>query len=197
MEYLIGRGLSFLVMPDPRPVGAEETARSHGLSPDELVRTEVIVSVAGPALMIVPATEYLDLELAQRALGDPGARPATHAELRALAPGCDIGAVPPLSLWLLAPMYVDPRVVERDQLVFPAGRTNILMCVQREELFRDDPYVVVPLTRASSVPPAPLPPSRRAILEAEDLPPVHMAQSQRGGDATGPGVVARGLPRVS
>lgn len=179
MAYLVGRGISFLVLPDPSSVSTEDVARVHGLDPEELVRTEVVIGRHGHALLLVPATRYLDLELAQRAVGDPGARPATHAELRAFAPSCDIGAIPPLSLHLRAPLYVDPAVASRAQLIFAAGRTNILLCVEREELLRDDPYVVVPLTRESSEPPTLTPPSRRAILSDEVLVPVHLAHEKQ------------------
>jgi prolyl-tRNA editing enzyme YbaK/EbsC (Cys-tRNA(Pro) deacylase) len=178
MDYLIGRGLSFLVLPDPSSVTADEAARAHRMEIDELVRTEVVLGKNGPCLLVVPATRYLDLALAQRALGDPTARPATHAEIRAFAPGCDIGAVPPLSLWLRAPMYVDPVVADREQLVFPAARANVLVCVQREELFRDDPYVVVALTRESFVPDPAIAPSRRSLLSDAELLPVHLAQQE-------------------
>lgn len=179
MAYLVGRGISFLVLPDPTSAGTEETARVHGLDPEELVRTEVVIGRHGHALLLVPATRSLDLELAQRAVGDPRARPATHAELHAFAPSCDIGAIPPLSLHLRAPLYVDPAVADRTQLIFAAGRANVLVCVEREELFRDDPYVAVPLTRESSEPPNPTPPSRRAILSDEALVPAHLAEQER------------------
>jgi len=129
--------------------------------------------------MVVPAARYLYLELAQKALQDPGARFATHAEIRSLAPGCDIGAVPPLSLFLLAPMFVDPAVADLRQIVFPAGRNNVLVCMEREHLFRDDPYVVVALTRESYVPEPLVARSRRPVLsDDEDLVPVHLAEQQ-------------------
>jgi Ala-tRNA(Pro) deacylase len=178
--YLVDRGISFLVLPDPSSAGTEEAARAHGLVPDELVRTEVVIGKHGHALLLVPATRYLDLELARRALGDPDARPATHAELRTFAPGCEIGAIPPLSLYLRAPLYVDPAVADRGQLVFAAGRRRVLICVEREELFRDDPYVVVPLTGGSAEPPSPTPPSRRALLADDSLVPVHLQDDEAG-----------------
>jgi prolyl-tRNA editing enzyme YbaK/EbsC (Cys-tRNA(Pro) deacylase) len=128
--------------------------------------------------MVVPADRYLDLDLAQRALQDPGARSATHTEIRALAPSCDIGAVPPSSLFVLAPMFVDPAVADRTQVVFPAGRNNVLVCMEREDLFRDDPYVVVALTRESYVPEPLVAPSRRPVLSDQELVPVHLSDQR-------------------
>ena len=180
LDYLLGRGLPFLVLPSPDSVSAKEAAAAHDVDPRDVVRTEVIVGRVGLSLLVVPAGRYLDLELAQKALQDAGARFATHAEIRALAPGCDIGAIPPLSLFVLAPMFVDPAVAELQQVVFPAGRNNILVCMQRQHLFRDDPYVVVALTRESYVPEPLVAPSRRPVLSDDELLPVHLAE--RKGD---------------
>lgn len=177
ISYLLGRGVAFLVLPHAGAVTPADAARAHGVDLSEVVRTEVMTGAAGPCLMVVPNPRYLDLELAQKALRDPTARPATHAEIRALAPTCDIGAVPPLSLFLMAPMYVDPAVADRTQLVFPAGRASVLVVVQRAELLRDDPYVVAPLTRESSIPEPAIAPSRRQILSDEGLLPVHLSAS--------------------
>lgn len=181
IDYLVGRGIAFLVFPHPAAVTVSDTARAHGMDPGELVRTEVVMGEAGPALMVVPNARYLDLELVCTALRDPEARQATHSEVRSLAPSCDIGAVPPLSLYVMAPMYVDPAVADREQLVFAGGRVTTIVIVQRADLLRDDPYVIAPLTRESAVPEPALSPSRRQILSDETLTPVHLA-----GDA-GPG----------
>jgi len=178
LDYLLGRGRPFLVLPQPGAATVRESAAAHGIDLAEVIRTEVVMGSTGPALMLVPATRYLDLELARRAVNDPSARLATHAEIRSFAPGSDLGAVPPMSLLLRAPMYVDPAIAEMTQVLFPAGRYGVLVCMEHEDLFGDDPYVVVPLTRDSAVP-APTPsPSRRAMLADEDLVPVHVLEEQ-------------------
>lgn len=179
VEYLQGRGAPFLVLPCPEARRIEETAEMHGIAPAELVRTEVVIARSGPTLMVVPAGRFLDLEVAQKVLQDPGARPATHGELRSFAQDCDVNGIPPLSLYLLAPMVVDPAVADLPQLVFAAGRPSLLVCMQREDLFADDPFVVAPLTRESYVPEPLIAPSRRPVLTDEDLLPVHLAEHQR------------------
>lgn len=186
LTYLVGRGIPFLVLPDPTSGTVDQAARAHGIDPEELVRTEVVIGRHGPALLLVPATRYLDLGLAQRAIDDPAARPATHLELRAIAPSCDVGAIPPLSRHLQAPLYVDPAVADRRQLVFAAGRVQVLVCVEREVLFRDAPYVVAPLAGESSgprpptSPPPPAAPSRRTVLSDDSLLPVHLLANGDG-----------------
>ena len=44
------------------------------------------------------------------------------------------------------PTFVDREVADREQVVFPAGKPGTLVCLQTEELFRDDPVVITSLT---------------------------------------------------
>jgi prolyl-tRNA editing enzyme YbaK/EbsC (Cys-tRNA(Pro) deacylase) len=185
LEYLVSRAAPFLVLPFPGGATPGEAASAHGIGPDELVRVELVVGVAGNALMVVPSDRALEPGLAQEALRDPSARPAIEDEVRAAAPGCLSGTLPPLSRYIGAPMFVDPAVADLPQVVFAAGTPSVLVCMQREDLFRDDPYAVVPLTAASSSPEHLLAPSRRAILAGDtDLVPVHVEeQRRRSGEA--------------
>ena len=56
---------------------------------------------------------------------------------------------PPLGLFLLMPTFIDREVADREQVVFPAGKPGTLVCLQTEELFRDDPVVITALTAES------------------------------------------------
>ena len=119
----------------------------------ELVRTEVVTGAAGAALMVVPNDRYLDLApgRARRcAIRRRGSRPTPRSARS--RPAATSARCRPLSLYVMAPMYVDPAIADRPQLLFPAGRSDAIVAVQRAELLRDDPYVVAPLTRESAVP---------------------------------------------
>ena len=50
---------------------------------------------------------------------------------------------------LLAPMYADPAVAERDQIVFAAGRQDVSVRMSTSDLFGSDPVVITPLTAES------------------------------------------------
>jgi hypothetical protein len=81
--------------------------------------------------------------------------------------------VPPLGLWLQAPMFVDPVVAGLSQVVFAAGRPSLLVCMQRDAVFGRDAYVVVPLTQESRVSEDDRSPRRPFDQE---LPPVHLVE---------------------
>ena len=182
IDYLLGRGTPFLVLPLPEARSPEETAAAHAVSTDELVRTIALRFRHGFAIAVVPWTRPLDLDLARAALDDPKARTAEPAEIEGLATGCRPDALPPLGLWLQAPMFVDVAVGRLQQVVFAAGRASTLVCMQRTELFRDDPYAVAVLTRASRAEASAAgiaSEHTKRVLTEEDLLPVHVVEQRR------------------
>lgn len=178
VDHLLGKGTPFLALPAPAALTPSEVARRHGLDPSELVWTEVVMTVDGPVAMAIGAGRSLDLERARTAVGDPSARLATHDEVRAFARGSEVGAVPPLSRFLDAPVFVDTPIAALEHVVFPAGVVSVLVCVVREDLFAVEPVRVAPLSRqAEPVLAAELSviaPTRRAAFTGEPLVPFHL-----------------------
>jgi Ala-tRNA(Pro) deacylase len=147
IPYLQGRGVVFTVIPRNAAAGDVQAA-----APDELVaKTVVAISSLGPALLVIPASRALDADLVLEALGDPETHLATDRELEIEFPDYEPGALPPLSMLLLAPMYVDPSVVERDEIVFAAGRNDVAVKMATRDLIGNDPVVIAPLTSESRI----------------------------------------------
>jgi Ala-tRNA(Pro) deacylase len=149
LDYLQGRGVMFTVIPHQKTATAAGEAHTMGVSEDEVVKTVVVIANYGPALMVIPASRKLDLELVADITKDPQARLATERELERTFPDYELGALPPLSMMLLAPMYVDPAVAERDRVVFAAGRQDVSVRMATSDLFGTDPVVITPLTTES------------------------------------------------
>lgn len=147
LDYLQGRGAEFTVIPHPKTAVGE--AQTLHLPEDEVVKTLVVIANYGPALMVVPASRVLDMEAAAAATADPQVRLATERELERQFPDYALGALPPLSMLLLAPMYVDPTVAERETIVFAAGRQDVSIRMTTSALFGTDPVVITPLTAES------------------------------------------------
>jgi Ala-tRNA(Pro) deacylase len=151
LEYLQGRGHVFTVIPIRRGDDADAATHASHLSADVFVKTVVVIANYGPALLVIPAARELDLGLVAEAVGDANARLATEGELARQFPDYEVGALPPLSMLLLVPMYVDPAVVERRDVVFAAGRKDVSIKMATRDLFGNDPVVVTPLTAESRV----------------------------------------------
>jgi Ala-tRNA(Pro) deacylase len=148
MDYLQGRGVTFVVI--PHEDGAPDNIGPTTFSADDVVKTVVLVTTLGHALCLIPDDRELELDLARAALRDAQARPATAAELERSFPDYEPGAVPPLGLFFLAPMYVDPAVIIKTSVVFRAGRHSVSIAMSTKALFRDDPIVISPLTRETA-----------------------------------------------
>jgi Ala-tRNA(Pro) deacylase len=149
LDYLQGRGATFTVIPHPKVSTAEGEAHATHVDGDLVAKTVVLIANFGTAIAVVPASRRLDMELAGAAVGDPNARLATERELEQQFPDYELGALPPLSMLLLAPMYVDPAVLEQDEIVFAAGRQDVSVRMSTTDLFGKDPVVIVPLTAES------------------------------------------------
>jgi Ala-tRNA(Pro) deacylase len=148
-DYLQGRGVTFTVIPHPK---APTRGVTHVDVPEELVaKTVVVMAGFGPALMVIPASRELDLDLAAGTVGDPNVRLATERELADRFPDYEPGALPPLAMLLLAPMYVDPAISGREEIVFAAGRQDVWIRMTTSDLFGTDPVVITPLTHESRV----------------------------------------------
>jgi Ala-tRNA(Pro) deacylase len=142
LDYLQGRGVVFTVI--PRGAATDEV---RAAAPDELVaQTIVVMANYGPSLLVIPAGRELDMELVAQAVGDATVRLATDRELEGRFPDYEPGALPPLSMLLLAPMYVDPAVMENDEIVFAAGRADLAIKMSTRDLFGNDPVGIAPLT---------------------------------------------------
>jgi len=151
LEYLQGRGQVFTVIPHPRTPIAQGNARASHVPAELVVKTLVAIGQDGLAVLVIPASRRLALELLPETLGDPNARLATERELERQFPDYELGTVPPLSMLLLAPLYVDPAVVERSEIVFSAGRRDVSIKMATRDLFGNDPVVITPLTDESRV----------------------------------------------
>ncbi len=188
LHHLLAQRSPFVVLPAPDARSPREAAAQHGVDVAELVRTEVIMTSGGPVAVVIGAGDTFDLAAARGAVRDANARLATAAEIRAVADDCEPGSLPPLSHYLIVPVYVDASVGALEQIVFPAGRPSVLVCMRRADLFLAEPVTVAALVGAppASEPPPPpaVAPTRRIVLTDSPLVPVHLAGSSGGSRRT-------------
>jgi Ala-tRNA(Pro) deacylase len=146
LDYLQGRGVTFQVIPHAAASTAEEAATIIGVDPAEMANTVAMIEGTDVSLAVIPASDAFDPSAVAAAIGER-ARPADEDEIRHAFRDVDPSALPPLGLLLNVPMYVDPALIERETIVFPAGRNTQSIRIRTEDLFRGDPIVVTPLTR--------------------------------------------------
>jgi Ala-tRNA(Pro) deacylase len=146
LDYLQGRGVTFQVIPHTAASSAEEAAMIIGVDPAEMANTIALIEGLDVSLAVIPASDRLDPGAIATGICER-ARRADVDEIRHAFPDVEPGALPPLGLLLRVPMYVDPALIERETIVFPAGRNTQAIRIRTDDLFRGDPIVVTPLTR--------------------------------------------------
>ena len=111
---------------------ARSTARAEGIDPRSFAKVVGVATDDGRhALIIVDALDRVDLRKARAVLDSSHVRLLTEAELAALTPGCEPGAVPAVGALFGLPMYADHAVRDDDEISFNAGTHRFSVRVDR------------------------------------------------------------------
>lgn len=111
---------------------ARATATAEGVHPFTFAKVVGVVTDDGRnVLAVLDATDHLDLRKARQALGASDIRLLTETELTALAPGCEVGAIPAVGSLFGLPMFADYAVREDPDISFNAGSHRFSIRVER------------------------------------------------------------------
>jgi Ala-tRNA(Pro) deacylase len=146
-EHLEQQGSGFEVIPHRQAYTSVDEARALGIDAGEVLKPLALRSGSGYALVVIPASRRLDLQLARAALADNHARLATEDELGRDFAGYELGALPPLGTLLGARVYVDPEVLSHDTVAFAAGTQTESIKMHTRDLFGGDRATTVPLVK--------------------------------------------------
>jgi Ala-tRNA(Pro) deacylase len=134
-EHFEQQGSAFEVLPHRQTYTSADEARALGIDADEVLKPLAMRTGSGYALMVIPASRRLDLQLARAALADNHARLATEDELGRDFAGYQLGALPPLGTLLDVTVYVDPEVLGHATVAFAAGSQTESIKMWTAELF--------------------------------------------------------------
>jgi Ala-tRNA(Pro) deacylase len=146
-DLLDTRGVTFEVIPHDQAYTSIAEATALGISADEVLKALVLDTPSGNAIAVVPGSRRLDMRNVENALGAKHVRLATEEEIEKSFPGYELGALPPLGSLFGIQTFVDPEVMQHDTVVIAAGSQTESVKLRTEELFRDEPVTIVPLTR--------------------------------------------------
>lgn len=126
-KYLEENHVKYVTVSHSPAFTAQEIAASAHVPGKELAKT-VMVKVDGEMLMVVlPATERIDLELLREATGSKKVELAREEEFTKLFPECERGAMPPFgNLWNMKTL-VDQQLREDERIAFNAGTLTELI----------------------------------------------------------------------
>lgn len=105
-NYLDEHSVPFRAIEHRYEVTAQHTAQEAHVSGRRFGKTVVLEQNGNYILVVLPATEHLDLGAARELLGGD-VRLANEAEMESLFPSCEAGAMPPLGGLFGLPVVAD------------------------------------------------------------------------------------------
>jgi Ala-tRNA(Pro) deacylase len=154
LDWLASQDVEYEIHEHDAAFTARATATAEGVDPRTFAKVVAVAHKGRNVLIILDATDHLDLDKARRALGASDARLLTEAELTALAPGCEVGAIPAVgSLFGLA-TYADYAVRDDPDISFNAGSHRFSARVERASWERACDVVYADLAGESDSRPA-------------------------------------------
>lgn len=132
LDWLASQGVEYEVHEHPLAFTARETAHAEGVDPATFAKVvAVLTDDDRRVLLVLDATDHLDLRKARRLLGANDVRLLKEEELEDLAPGCEVGAIPAVGQLLDVAMYADFAVREDERISFNAGSHRFAVRVER------------------------------------------------------------------
>jgi Ala-tRNA(Pro) deacylase len=153
----ISSALDHELIPHRHTETALDEAASLGLPPVEIAKTIILhVAVRGDltigatwARAVLPATERLDRQKLRTFFGESrDVRLATEPELAEFYPEFELGAVPPLGGRGGDIVIVDPRLAERESIVFEAGTHDQSVRMKTVDLLASTRATIVDICQA-------------------------------------------------
>lgn len=132
LNWLHENDVEYHVHPHAPTFTARATALAEGVDPHTFAKAIVVKADDGRrALLVLDATDQLDLKAAAILVGADHLQLLTEVELAELAPECDLGTLPPLPIWGL-PIYADYGVNADREISFHAGSHAYAVRVARD-----------------------------------------------------------------
>jgi Ala-tRNA(Pro) deacylase len=100
--------------------GAAYAAKAH-ISGQELAKTVIVKIDDRLAMAVLPASQKVDLQQMEQAIGTKRIEIAEEEEFRSRFPECDLGAMPPFGNLYGMDVYVSDNLVEDVEIAFNAG----------------------------------------------------------------------------
>lgn len=132
LDWLASHDVEYEIHEHKPAFTARATATAEGVDPRTFAKVVGVATDDGRKVLIVlDATDQLDLHKSRRAFGAGDVRLLSEAELTALAPGCEVGAVPAAGSLFGVATYADYAVRDDPEISFNAGSHRFSARVER------------------------------------------------------------------
>lgn len=132
LDWLASKDLEYEIHEHERALTARATATAEGVDPRTFAK---VLAVATPddrrLLVVLDAPDKLDLRKARKVLDVTDVRLLSEPELTALAPGCELGAIPAVGSLFGLTTYADDAVRDDVEISFNAGSHRVSVRLER------------------------------------------------------------------
>jgi Ala-tRNA(Pro) deacylase len=132
LAWLAREGVDHDIHAHEQSFTAWSSARAEGVDPLTFAKVVVVATDDGRrAMLVLDATDHVDLHRAREVLGAHDVRLLTEAELADLSPDCELGALPAVGSLCDLPTYADFAVRDDPAISFNAGSHRFSVRVDR------------------------------------------------------------------
>jgi Ala-tRNA(Pro) deacylase len=126
-EYLDSMNVKYATINHALAYSTQQTAASAHIRGKELAKTVMIKIDGKMAMVVLPASFKVDLDLVKKTAGARTVDLATETEFKNLFPECDVGAMPPFGNLYGMDVYAEQKLAEDQDIAFNAGSHLELM----------------------------------------------------------------------
>ena len=120
-DYLDEQNIKYISIIHSQAYTAQETAQSAHIPGREMAKTVIVKINDKMAMVVLPASEKVDLDLVKGATHAESVQLADEREFEKLFSNCEIGAMPPFGNLYGMPVYVEESLGENENIAFNAG----------------------------------------------------------------------------
>jgi Ala-tRNA(Pro) deacylase len=143
VEFLEDNAVRYVRVTHSRAYTAQEVAQTAHVAGKEVAKTVMAKIDGRVAMVVLPATCKVDLELLKRASGANRVEIADEEAFRNLFPDCEVGAMPPFGNLFGMEVYVADALGEDEEIWFNAGSHTELIRVSYPDFERlVQPHIV-------------------------------------------------------
>jgi Ala-tRNA(Pro) deacylase len=155
LEWLRSHDVEYEIHEHDPAFTARATASAEGVDPRTFAKVVGIATDDGTSILVIlDSTDHVDLAKARAALEAADVRLLTEAELAALAPDCEVGAIPAVGSLFGIRTVADFAVRDDAEISFNAGTHRFSARVERPTWERADNVVYADIALEREMRPA-------------------------------------------
>ena len=134
-EFLDQRGIAYKIYPHEKTFDAQHMAQSLHVPGRNIAKTVMARANGGAkhVVLVLPATERVDLRRVSEALGGAEVHLATEPEIAGLCPGCEFGVVPIFGSQFGMQTMVDESIAKQQDIFFQGDKHDQTIRMRYED----------------------------------------------------------------